>query len=379
VQLKLQIVLFFVIWLSSTGASLAAEGKRQSVEDLIESSYQALTSGNYPAAYQQAMTAYQKAIAVDDQLGLAEALRHIGHVHSRLNNLEDTIKYYQQALNIFRELAQNDKIALCLNGIALTFLRLDDQEQALEFGEQAYRLITNSDSETKITVTGNYAYVLAVANQSERSDRLYDAMLTEIHAIESLFYEFYYFIQRGDIKRQNQDYKESIEFLRRAVGLALQQNNLELETSAKLELAKALVETSALTETSKLLIEIEPHMRKSERKEQLADFYQTQSDLYEQQNDFQQALVSYRNMVEVRNNYRDDLTKMHANIMAIESQLDDTQQALDKQALSYQTTISSIQQDAKNKRKIIIALMLVCIILGYLWLRALRKLAKYSK
>lgn len=121
----------------------ANEGERTSLQNSIKLTLSqqgalAFKLGNYPKSwefYQKSLPLYRQG---DDKIGEAQTLNNIGVVYANLNQYQNALNSYQQALTLIRTLCcyKGDEAAI-LNNISSLYFSLNQPIQALEYAQQA--------------------------------------------------------------------------------------------------------------------------------------------------------------------------------------------------------------------------------------------------
>ncbi|WP_019500764.1 tetratricopeptide repeat protein [Pseudanabaena sp. PCC 6802] len=139
--------------------------------------------------YQQAIEFYQQALPIFRQIGScseelkalknqafrkeALTLVHLGSIHLTLNQFEQAIEYYQQALPIFQQVRNFEIEPTALVGIASTCENLSQFEQAIEYYQKAlncYQLYGSSlEKANTLNSLGNVYNCLSQYSQAIKS------------------------------------------------------------------------------------------------------------------------------------------------------------------------------------------------------------------
>ncbi len=95
----------------------------------------------YLSDYPQALTYYQKSIAIFEEIGskegIARNLTNIGNVYLNLSDFPQALTNYQKALAISEEIGRKDGIAINLGNIGSVYQKLSDNPQALTYYKKA--------------------------------------------------------------------------------------------------------------------------------------------------------------------------------------------------------------------------------------------------
>lgn len=86
-------------------------------------------------------------------LGRAAALGNMGLVHAYLRKLDEALEHYNEALDIYKEIGDDEGIAKCLNNIGTTYGDLGKPDEALEYYNEA------------LAISRKIGYQQGIANQ----------------------------------------------------------------------------------------------------------------------------------------------------------------------------------------------------------------------
>jgi len=141
--------------------------------------------GDYDIAlkfYQDALTIYREHLAPDHQ-NIAGCYNNIGLVYDNKNNYQQALSYYQKALKIYQETLPDDdpSVATSYNSIGLAYNSMKEYAQALPFCKKALDIFAKSLPPTHpMLATSHNNIGLVYANLKKYSE----AVSSYKHAIE---------------------------------------------------------------------------------------------------------------------------------------------------------------------------------------------------
>lgn len=258
--------------------------------------------GNYQLALekiQKALTLFEKD-HVDD--GIAICCTGIGDIYQNLSqselatvqnrtNLNKALEYYDRALKIFKNLNNIDYQGVVLQSIGTVYSRLVTNGYVEQFGEEWEDSIFLLKKES---IKNNFSIALSYYNQALE---IYDAQengrkpIRDIVNVNSNI---------GSINNWSRNWSEARKYITRAIYLA-NKNDLPLEkTSAYYALGENLMKSGQLEQAEATFLQCVALSKELGIKETLRYCYLRLSQIYEQVQNPQKALIFYKNAVEIK-------------------------------------------------------------------------------
>ena len=123
-----------------TAPSSAQPKPQPETQALLNKGKQAGDTDDFDAALRHYTAALEKARALSDKAGEAEALRQAGNVFLRLGQPPKAAEFFEQALPLFRQAGDKAGEAKVLNSIGVFYNTTGQPQKALEFYQQALPL-----------------------------------------------------------------------------------------------------------------------------------------------------------------------------------------------------------------------------------------------
>ncbi|MEE4245743.1 MAG: tetratricopeptide repeat protein [Kangiellaceae bacterium] len=319
--------LLCVVCLFTAFDSFATE---KDIQNLLDRAYSDFTKGNLSKAIKVAITAKELAITSNKLEKLGEALRVMAHVYRRLDDYDEALAKYQQALAIFESIADHGKTIATMDNIATIYSNMDNYQTALEWQGKAIELLGESNSEQRLQLLLNKAYLHYEAGEFDNSDSIYKQASELVDNDNDPITAFYYYIQRGEISRVRDKVQLSIEQLNTALSIANQQGNDDWRRITELELAKSYLSINDTTEALNIMHGKEPLFLNSDRPKKISEFYQVMSNVYEINGDYKVALSYFKKGLSYGKKQLDIKIRQQANVLNIERQVDESHMQISK-------------------------------------------------
>jgi tetratricopeptide (TPR) repeat protein len=213
--------------------SLMAPAMAQTVGDRLAEADRLLSQGMQQmdtSQFQEAFQSWQQALAIcrDEQVragdpltssrGEASALMSLGYLYSKLNDPEQAIKYYQQALPMFQTLSdRNSEANVLLNwGVALDGLK--QYQQSIEHYDQAlliYREV--SDRQGEASALQNLGAAYGTLKQFQKEIEYSEQALPISREVNNRRSEADILTNLGNAYGALREYQKAIDYYRQAL------------------------------------------------------------------------------------------------------------------------------------------------------------------
>lgn len=233
----------------------------------------AWTSRDYSRAGRYYKLALELARQMNDPLSLALSLSRLGNWHTNLDQPQEAIPYLLEALGIFQEIGDKDRIAETLDLLGMNALLDGDVVKGQDFTEQALEHFRKSNNLTglasNLTTLGiaNSYYECGVIHLEYLNFQGASAMVEEAldicKRIKWRSGEAYTRMVMSQIYAVHGDYQGAIDIAKTSIQLATDIGHVQWITASTLVLGLIYKELFAFNDAHDLLLTSYEHARKS--------------------------------------------------------------------------------------------------------------------
>ncbi|MCL9805458.1 tetratricopeptide repeat protein [Flavobacterium amniphilum] len=197
-----------------------------------------LSEGHANKAYQMLrgnLIYYRK---VQNFTGLGTNYLNIGLVHGTQNELDKAIGSFKRALYYYKKgNANNNKLAACYSMLGNAYSYLNDEKQSIKNYRKALQL--EDDPEDLLSMQNNLGKAYADFKKYDSALYFFQKAVIENKKIKSSYNEMISSHYIGDLYLKMQQPDQAIQYLKKGLGLAQQEKNLDDEMLINKKLAEA--------------------------------------------------------------------------------------------------------------------------------------------
>ena len=199
-----------------------------------------LDKANYSKATEYYIKALKTAEEINDKEKIAYNKGNIGIVNLDQENFAKSLDYFFESIAIYRSIENKYGEAMNLGNIGLNYFEQNKNKKALKYYLEALEI--NKENDFSYFMAANYANIGLIYE----SDKEYDKALNQYKEALKLFESIGYFyeiahslINLSRFYNEIEQYESAIIYANKSLILSNENNNLEWETEAYLELSNA--------------------------------------------------------------------------------------------------------------------------------------------
>lgn len=202
------------------GAIKHFQARKEKYKEGVVSSVYAIfleSKNEYNEAQRYFLKAYDLFDQLDSVMAKATACNSIGNNYARINSLEASTKYHQQAVEIASKIHYNKCVASALMNIGINFRR-SNPDSAMHYYRASLSQITLKGMERfKVKLTYNMANLYLDQNKLDSAEAIFNQVLA--YSKEAKFYEGISMAEDGiaSIKAQKHQYGDAIIHYKTAI------------------------------------------------------------------------------------------------------------------------------------------------------------------
>ena len=308
-----------------------------------------------------AFSALEVSKQMNSPLAQGIALRQIGAMSLRLDEISNALAYHLQALALFKKTNNENKYAEILQEIGIDYVRLGEYNKALSFIHKArktFRKINNIASLS--TCLNNMGGVFYYLEQYDSALFYYQESVDLSLIIDDKKNLSYAYHNIGSILRINKNYTKAEEYIKKSLKLKNELGNKTmlpntLITYGEIEIALAKYKSAFEKLTKALNIS-----KEIESKNNIRDCYKLLVELEEKRGDNNEALKYHKELLVIEKEISDDLKNELVSKLQIEFETEEieTENKLLKEKAVIQEKLLR-NQKIVNVSVIIILLMFI--------------------
>ncbi len=191
------------------------------VQVLLKQGEQARLAYRYPQALRLYNEALEKARALKDRAGEAEALHEIGYVLYSTGEHRKALAHYDHALLLRRSARNRRGEALTLNNIAAVYLSLAELPKALQRYEQALPLCrAGGDKETEAATLTGIGMVCQIRGEMPKALQHYEQALTLFRSLKDKRNEATTLNNIGAVYKSTGEPRKALQYYEQALTLS---------------------------------------------------------------------------------------------------------------------------------------------------------------
>lgn len=309
----------------------------------------------------------------------AQALSYIAAAEKELGNNVEAIEKYVEAANIFHELGNTHYVGHSYSSISKTYGNIGDKKNALFYYKKAHKILTAlSDTLYTAAATGNMGEYHRLYGNIDSAIFYFTTANQQLETIKdgkklesAKHYRETHIGNLGMIYLEKGDFQKAKAYLQEATAYFMLQGDTYRASVYQSELGKIAIQEGDEQE-GLTLINISLEMAQNENlKEQIRDFNELLSSVYEEQQDYPKALFHYQQYKTY-----DDSIKNVENVRKMEQLQSDFQLSRKDEEISNLNKVNRLQ------RNIGILLMLGVIfvmVMVYFLYNANRRIKAYNQ
>ena len=292
------------------------------LQNNIGSVYQ--TKGNDPTALEYFINSLRNGQAIQDTTRIATAQLNIGTVYSNVPSTYDqALEAYDKALPRFRELGNDDGVAIASLNIGELYLKKNNPTAAIEYLEESRELIDES----------NYGHSYSLTLLGEAHGKLGNLSLAE-------------------------------QYYRKAVSVANNSQSKMEQSKAQIGLAEVLGKRGAYREAISNYLAGLDLAKETEVFYDQADAYEGLSKMYKATGALQNALAANEQFILLRDTIRADNYEKTLGFLRVEFDLANKEKEINLLNAENQLKEVQIEKDARAKQSLYIILILFLAIIA---------------
>ncbi len=217
----------------------------------------------YKTDYSQALRYYQEALQIarelDNKTDEADFLSNMGIIYKRIGNLDKAINLFNEALQIDYQLSREKEISKALNNLGTTIrskiqlkFRENDFNQAIDYFKESLDLARKiGDRETEIKVLNNLGSINSDAQNYSKALEYFNQGLEKAKQSDNMESKGMILNNLGIVHYNLGNYEESMEYFQDAIRLAHDVGGGQILWEAYLELGNTLREQNEPKEALK--------------------------------------------------------------------------------------------------------------------------------
>ena len=164
-----------------------------------------------------------------DRLGQASVLGVLGVLYFNKGQNEESISYYSQAYEIYKELNQIQEQITCLLGIGNNLIKLNRLDEACDtFLECSAICSDNNDIYNLLDCIGNMIHIHEIQEKWDVVFELYMKSLEAFEKIKDAKGIIVSYFNMGILKKKVSYYEEALDFFKNGTNIAIDSNYTEL-------------------------------------------------------------------------------------------------------------------------------------------------------
>ena len=262
---------------------------------------------------------YEISKKIKDTLAQGIALRQIGAMNLRLNEISDALDYHLQALELFKKIGNEIKYAEVLQEIGVDYVYLGEYNKASSFMKRAIETFTKTKSEQRLSACinnlgGVYYYLEQYDSALVYYQKAVEISL-EINDEKNLSYAYH---NIGEIHLINENYIEAKEYIKKSLKLKRELGNLAMIPNTLISFGEIEMELEKYESAFKYLIEALSIGKEIESKNNIRDSYKCLVKLEEKRGRYSEALKYHKEVLNIEKEIQEDLKNKYVSKLQVE-------------------------------------------------------------
>ena len=163
-----------------------------------------------------------------DRLGQAAVLGVLGTLYYRKAEYQKSIENYQDALNTYKELNQNEELITCLIGIGSNYIKLKLLDEASEIFLECISICSNNnDIYHLLDCIGNLIYIYESQEKWDIVLELYKKSLKAFKELKDKKGIIVSYFNLGILEKKQNKYEKSLIYFKKGTNIAIEANYVE--------------------------------------------------------------------------------------------------------------------------------------------------------
>lgn len=199
------------------------------IKELSDLAMMQLELEQYDEAEKNFLTCLRHFTNFRDSIGKASVLAILGVLFFKKSDYQKSLEYYHKAYDINKELNQAQEQIMCLKGIGLNYMKLNQLEVACKtFLECSEICSIHEDIYNLLDCLGN---LIQINESQEKWDLVYDLYKKSLKAFKELKDNqgiIVSYFNLGILKRKNSQYDNALRYFKKGTNIAIEANFAEL-------------------------------------------------------------------------------------------------------------------------------------------------------
>lgn len=257
--------------------------------------------GDYKEALAYNLRALQIRRKIGDQLKTANTLNNIGICYDELGNFSLALKHYNQAYQIYKLANNMEKLAMVSTNLGVLFKAHEDYPQVISYYKEAEAIYT------QLKLPLETAMIAANLGSVYYYTKQYDSCISYSKKAQQIFikqnilqYLPLTYANIGIAQLALGDVPSALQHLEKALALHTKYGNKKEMAFCYIHLGNAMFKLKKYGPAKKHALSALGLAKKIGASKQVMDAQQLLSNLYKQEKDFRNALLSYRSYAEIK-------------------------------------------------------------------------------
>jgi tetratricopeptide (TPR) repeat protein len=240
--------------------------------------------------------AYQKLLPFTTTIEFRQTLRGLGVAHLKLNQYEEALKYFNEALQLSTDVNQREELQLHISEVHYQKGKYQEALNSLDRGKDG-KETSQQTSDTRIQ--NQRAKIYARMNDISKTKDLYQSSVNTLRTNKIAKPEEQQSLQEtkqeiAEVLREQKNYDDEITLRNQSVEYNLENNNLGEVASDKIEISKTLAAKGDNTAALKEIEEAAQIASTIDNPKEQANAYLALANQYESNGKTTQALSAYK-------------------------------------------------------------------------------------
>ena len=312
-----------------------------------------------------AYKAYEVSQLMRDALTQGIALRQIGAMSLRLDEITHALDYHLQALALFKQINNEYKSAEVLLEIGVDYVRLEKYDKALSFMHEAKEIFSKINKNTSFsTCLNNIGGVHYYLEQYDSTLFYYQSCIDlalKINDKKNLSYAYH---NIGEIYFIQENYKKAKDYVLKSLLLKRELGNKSMIPSILITFSKIEIKLNKLQSAYNLLTEALIVSREIESKSFIRDSYEQLAIVEEKRGNYIEALIFQKKLLNIENEINEDTKNEYVSNLQVEFE---TEKVENENALLKEK--AAFQQKLIHKQKFvnISIITILLLVIGIAW------------
>lgn len=336
------------------------------------------------AMYKKSIGLHEKALQISKKNQISDGILYsnnmLGVVFRRMDNVQKGLNYHFKALELAEKIEEESdfttrNIAIAVNGIGNSYLILEEYKSARKQFRRSFAIEKSIDNRLGLAINHqNIGFTYEKTNQLDSALYHYQASLEQNNYINSDVGKMICFNSISNVYLTKNKFQEALEYINKAEKIAVQIGDNFYTATNYLIKAQTLMKLNKNEKAKHYLDKSLKISKKHGLKTNLADTYESFSDYYAAQKNFEKALDCSNKSKEVTYAYLNENNLKTKNNLEISYDVEQKTSEI----LNLKKEKDAIALSASRREKLIIALaaLLLAITLLAILFRQREKLIK---